>query len=718
MGVGDSPMRAQPAPRHPGAADTGPQPSDWARRIAARPCWISLVLAAVTVLVYYPVASFPFINLDDPDYVTANPPVQAGLTSFGLKWALGTGHAANWHPLTWLSHMLDCQLWGLHAAGPHLTNLLLHVATTILLFRLFRQLTGAVWLSAFVAALFALHPMHVESVAWVSERKDVLSALFFVLTLLAYSAHATRPAARDPRPPPQASRFTFPVSLAYLLSLLFFTLGLMSKPMLVTLPFVLLLLDYWPLDRMKKAEARMKNADTGRFSPFIIHHSSFIILEKLPFLALAAGSCVVTFLVQHSSGAVMQSSELSPAARVANALVSYVRYLGKLLWPANLACFYPRPEHWPMWQIIGAALILIAITIFVLRLMTRRRYLAVGWFWYLGMLVPVIGLVQVGDQAIADRYTYLPSIGLFVIVAWGLADLVLLRPSLKPILAAMAVLALAGLSVATRQQLLYWRSSDNLFRHAMAATQDNAWVHCLLADALVEAGKVDEAEAQSLEALRLKPGFPEVQVLYAKVLTRGRKLDQAAVVLSDVVRQNPGDGAAQSALGAVLGQKGEFPAAVHHLREALKLRPDQAEIRFNLASALEQQGDTAEAINEYRQGLRSQPESPEALNNLAWILATHSNPSLRNGQEAAGLSLRACELTRYERPMFVGTLAAAYAEAGRFAEAVAAAEKARDLALAANQKPLADRNQELLELYKSHQAYHEPGTPSSTQPSR
>jgi Flp pilus assembly protein TadD len=680
--------------------------------------WISLLLVATTWLAYYPVSRLPFICLDDPQYVTANPQVQAGLSLEGLKWALGTGHASNWHPLTWLSHMLDSQLFGPQPTGPHLTNLLLHVAATLLLFRLLRQLTGALWRSGLVAALFALHPMHVESVVWVAERKDVLSACFFMLTLWAYVRYAqksvvnsqssvvTSSASTDhgPRNTSEPSRLTFQVSLFYGLSLLCFALGLMSKPMLVTLPFVLLLIDYWPLRRfgLKTQDSRLKT-----LLP--------LLAEKLPFFVLAALSSIVTFAVQRAGGAVLPTGELSLSGRIANALVSYIRYVGKLLWPINLACFYPRPEHWPVWEVVGAVLVLTLITALALRFLNTRGYLAVGWFWYLGTLVPVIGLVQVGEQAIADRYSYIPSIGLFVIVAWGIGDIANRWPGQKPIFVTASVLAVTGLLVATRQQLLYWQSSEVLFRHALAVTRDNPWAHCLLAYTLADSGKSDEAEAQCREALRLKPGFPEIQVLYANVLSRGRKLDQAEAVLSDVLQHAPADPAAQCALGSVLSQKGDFAAALEHLREALRLKPDYPEARFNLAGALAQHGHAAQAIEEYRQCLHSQPDSPDVLNNLAWILAVNSNSALRNGAEAARLARRACELTRYQRPTLVGTLAAAYAEAGQFDEAVAAAQKARDLASASNEQELADRNQKLLELYRSHQAYHEPAAPASRQ---
>jgi Flp pilus assembly protein TadD len=332
----------------------------------------------------------------------------------------------------------------------------------------------------------------------------------------------------------------------------------------------------------------------------------------------------------------------------------------------------------------------------------------VGWFWFVGTLVPVIGLVQVGEQAIADRYTYIPSIGLFILLSWGLGDLVWRWPRLKPLLVSAAILALAALLPVTRNQVRYWRSSEALFRHALAVTGDNPWVHCLLADTLADAGNGEEAEVHCREALRLKPGFPEVEVLYAKVLVREKKFEEATAVLFKVLQQSPADPVTHCTLGSVFSQKGDTSRAIEHYRQALNLKPDYAEAHFNLAALLARQGDAAGAIAEYRQGLRWQPDSPDALNNLAWMRAANSNPALRDGAEAVQLAQRACELTRYERPMLVGTLAAACAEAGQFEQAVETAQKARDLALASGQKELADKNQTLLELYQSRQTYHEP----------
>ncbi len=677
------------------------RPGSRLARLMARPCSLGLLLAAATWLAFYPVFRFQFVDLDDDLYVSANAHVLKGLTLEGADWALRTGHASNWHPLTWFSHMLDTQVFGPGPAGPHVVNVLFHLANTLLLFGVLRRLTGARWRSALVAALFALHPLHVESVAWISERKDVLSTFFLLLTLWAYGRYAegrrkkeegrmrNEETARGPH-----SSFIIHPSAFYVLSLVFFALGLMSKPMLVTLPFVLLLLDYWPLGRMQKEECRMQNGETDhapRTTPhapritsparrFLLPPSSFLLLEKLPFFLLAAVSSVVTYIVQHTGGAVMSAAELPFSGRIANALVGYCRYLGKLLWPVDLACFYPRPEHWPAGQVAGAALLLAVLTWLVLRQFSSRRYLPAGWFWFIGTLVPVIGLVQVGEQAIADRYTYIPSIGIFVLAAWGLGDMAARRPRLKPLLVSASIVALAVLLLATRQQVIHWQSSETLFRHALAVTKNNPWVHCLLADTLADAGHFEEAEAHCREALRLKPGFPEIEILYANILAQGNKPGEAIALLSKLLQHDSSD-----------------PAT-----------------RFTLAALLARRGDTAQAIEHYQQGLRGQPDSPDALNNLAWIRATSANAAFRNGDEAVRLARRACELTGQRQPVMLGTLAAAWAEAGRFDEAIAAAQKARDLAQATGQDDLARKNQTLLELYQSHRPYHE--SPASPPP--
>jgi len=822
---------------------------------------LCLLLALATAAVYWPVARLGFINFDDADYVSGNPRVQAGLAWESVKWAFTSLYASNWHPLTWLSHMLDCQIYGLKPAGHHVTNLLFHILNSLLLFGLLQRLTGARWRSAFVAALFALHPLHVESVAWVSERKDVLSAFFFMLTLWAYARYVDKSEGRNPKaegnPKSESreaggerrggeaegrsqesasgtthhasrithhvSRFThhasishLPPAIFYLLSLFFFALGLMAKPMLVTLPFVLLLLDYWPLKRMQKAECRIQNAEPPLMflvSRFTFHASPSallpLVLEKLPFFALSALSCVLTFLVQRACGAMTPLEKGPVALRLANALVAYARYLGKTVWPAKLAIFYPYIRFsLDSWQVASAGLLLLAVTAGVVLARKQRPYLPVGWLWFVGMLVPVIGLVQVGKQSLADRYTYLPHIGLFLLVVWGAAEAVgrLRRP--RFISAVAAVLALGACGLLTARQLSYWRNTKTLFQHAADVTSRNfvayavigneladqqQWAEAIeqcrkaleispdypeahntlgnvyanqekyeealvhyraaavdptyadprngMGNVLVKHGKFAEAEAECREAVRLAPMHLPALFCLATALHGQGKLDEAAACYRRILALNPNLFTPHRNLGKVLMAQGKTDEAIAELSQGLRIRPADAETRTILGVALmgrnrtdgaaaqfreaarlqttnalaqyqlalihQQRKEMRAAIERFHLALQAQPDWPESLNNLAWILAANPDAALRNGAEAVALAERACKLTDYKEPLLVGTLAAAYAEAGRFPEAISCAEKARGLALAAGQKDIAQKNQELLELYRAGHAYHE-----------
>ena len=410
-----------------------PKPDSSARLIA-----IAAVLLALTLLIYLPVRSFDFVNYDDPDYVTNNPHVRSGITADSVAWALTSQDAGNWHPLTWLSHMLDCRLFDLNGGGHHLTNLALHALNSLLLFWLLWRLTGALWRSAWVALLFALHPLHVESVAWVAERKDVLSAAFFFLTILAYIRFVER---RTP--------------IRYLAVLLAFCLGLMAKSMLVTLPFVLLLLDVWPLQRSPKTAWRP------------------LLLEKVPLFVISLAASVLTFLAQRHAGAVTGVDSIPILARLGNACISYLTYLFETVWPAGLAAFYPLPVKLPAVQAIAAAAAVLALSVLAWRSVRSRPYLFVGWFWYLGILVPVIGLVQVGSQAHADRYTYLPLIGIFVVAAWSLASIVERWPRTQAIVTALAIASAAACAATTSRQLPYWQNTATLFNHALDVNSEN-----------------------------------------------------------------------------------------------------------------------------------------------------------------------------------------------------------------------------------------------------
>ncbi len=597
---------------------------------------VGVLLAVATLAVYSQVVGYDFVNYDDPDYVTDNPYVRSGLTWAGLSWAVTTGYASNWFPLTWLSHMLDCQLWGLRPGAHHLTNVVLHTANALLLFALLRGISGALWPSAAVASFFALHPLHVESVAWVAERKDVLSTLFWMLTLLAYWRYARQPSLRR-----------------YLLVPVLLALGLMAKPMLVTLPLVMLLLDVWPLGRLPLA--RRPGASEGTAAPAVERSARRqdarpgrdrrtrkarrsealprararraawppglrLVLEKLPFVALATASSVVTFAVQLHGGAVAAVDALPLEVRVANALVSYAAYLGKMIYPAGLVIFYPHVPL-PAWQVVGAGLALVAGSLLVIRLAPRRPWLLVGWLWYVVTLLPVIGLVQVGDLAMADRYTYVPLIGPFIMLAWSAAELARRRPAWRSMLAASAGVLLAGCAVATGLQLRYWRSSMTLFEHAVEVIPDSYVAQLSLGNALAEQGRLDDAIAHYSAALRVKPDLAKAHGNLGVILARQGKLEEAVAHYAEALRLNPDLPETHNNLGAALAERGRIEEAIAHYDRALRLRPDYPDAHTNLGMALEAQGKIDLAIAHYAEALRLDPDHPGARLNLNRALA-------------------------------------------------------------------------------------------------
>jgi protein O-mannosyl-transferase len=544
-----------------------------------------MALVALNIVVYASVAQYDFVTWDDPQYLLDNPHVAGGLTWDGVSWALTSGYASNWHPLTWWSHMLDVQLHGLSAGPHHVTSLLLHIANSALLFGLLHAMTGAPGRSAFVAALFAVHPLHVESVAWVAERKDVLSTLFWMLTVWAYLRYLRRH-----RP----SRY---VAMATL-----FALGLMAKPMLVTLPFVLLLLDMWPLGRV------------GAWWP--------LVREKLPLLALAGASSIITFVVQRQGGAVAASGALPFSDRVANALVSYMRYIGKMLWPARLAAVYPFFRPLPGWLVVWSLLGFVAISIVAIRAVRRYPYVTVGWFWYVGTLVPVIGVVQVGSQAMADRYTYLPLVGLFIIAAWGGTDLIArwrLRPLLLPIAGGLAV---AACIIVARDQVEYWRNSLALWGHTVAVTHDNFIAQNGFGEALAGQGKDAEAIAHFAEAVRIKPDFPYAQNNLGVELKRQHHPDEAIPHYSLALRVKPDFAEAHHNLANALDEEGRTGEAITHYIEALRIRPDYADAHNGLGVALAREERLDEAADHLSAAIRIKPDSVDAHNNLGIVLAT------------------------------------------------------------------------------------------------
>ena len=702
------------------------------RRRTALAC-VLLVLAVLAI--YAPVYYYDFLNYDDGDYVVLNSQVNGGISKAGLIWAWANLHGEHtyWHPLTWVSHMLDCQLFGLNPGPHHLVNVLFHAVNSILLFLVLKRMTGAFGRSALVAGLFALHPLQVDTVAWVTERKSLLSTLFWLLTMWAYvryaegrrkkavvsnqlsvisnqsdgsrnTQHATGKPPRSAVPSStfgvQRSMFDVrlsPPSLFYFLSLFSFALGLTAKPALVTLPFVLLLLDYWPLRRLQLPwlKVRCSRLDVGCSQP--VGDQSLLasaaakplsvwrlLWEKLPFLALAAAASFVT-VAAHQQLHSFNRLALPLDWRIANAVVSYVRYLGKAFWPAHLAVFYPCPGVWAEEVVAGSGLVLLALSALVIWRARVAPYLVTGWLWFLGVLVPMIGIIQAGDQAMADRFAYVPLIGLFIMIVWAVGDWAGRWPQrsaggISRYGGLTGLLVLGACALATSRQLPYWQNTVTLFEHALAVTSDNATARVVLGNGLQSQGRNERALSEYRAATALVPSTPK----------------------------------ANYNLALLLQAKGEWQEAAEQYEIAILGNPEQPDAHFYLAEALQHLGRTREAVFHLREALRFDPDSMAALNNLAWVLASSNDPDIRNGAEAVRLAERACERTKYQVTLFVGTLAAAYAEAGRFAEAVATAQKACDMASKAKDPELFRRNQELLELYRARQPYREPATPAPT----
>ena len=688
-------------------------------RVTVRAICISLV--CLTWLVFGKTVRFDFVNCDDDTYVTENPLISRGISSEGIAKAFSSTHSSNWHPLTTLSHMLDCQVFGLNPAGHHFINVLLHSIAVVLLFLVCRKMTGWLWGSAFIAAVFAIHPLRAESVAWVSERKDVLSAVFFMLTLLAYIRYTKRPSV-----------------LSYFATLIAFLLGLMSKPMLVTIPFVLLLLDYWPFERFENHRLNIR-----------------LFLEKLPLLGLSAGAATLTLWAQKQ--AVVSLEALPLSSRISNGLVACLIYIKQLLWPAGLAVFYSYPEKGsPKWEVVLATAVLLLVSAGAIAWRKKYPFLMTGWFWYLVMLLPVIGVIQVGSQAHADRYTYLPQIGLLLIVAGAATSMA--KIALGQTLTLIAGLGyILVLSWCGFRQVAYWRNSETLWRRAIAATGDyhayrglghfflnqgrlkeaieqfqsalrikpaypdahlnmavalegignlsDAIFHlrqaiigrpnypeayCRLGNDLLATGKPWEAIDQYANAIAHRPHYPEAHFNLGMVLAQQGDIDDALVEYQRAIDDNPTYAEAHYALGNVSFQKGRIDEAIANYRQALKTRPDYPEVENNLAMALLGKGYLHEAIDLWRKNIQFHPNATQTMNNLAWVLATYPDDAVRNGQEAVRLAERARQLAGEHDASTLRTLAAAYAENGQFDRAIAMAENARKIAEAQGNAALSD----------------------------
>src|SRR5579872_66525 len=622
---------------------------------------IGALLLTATVAVYSPVRGFDYVNFDDPDYTTANPHVRAGLTIDGARWAFTSAHAANWIPVTWLSHMTDFQMFGPQSGPQHVINVLLHGITALLVYAFFWRATGARWRSAFVAVLFALHPLHVESVAWIAERKDVLSGLFWFLTLWLYVLFVEGPGV-----------------VRYLFVAAAFALGLMSKPMVVTLPLVLLLVDVWPLRR----------AWNWR-----------LLLDKIPLMALSVAASIVTYIVQQRGGAVLSLESVPFGARIANGFISYVAYLGGMIWPARLAVFYPYPHEVDWWNLAGALVVIGAISWAVFRLRKQFPYLGVGWLWYLVTLVPVIGWVQIGEQARADRYTYLALVGIGVMLAWGGAEVAARWPKCNAAIIGVSAAACAAWMVVSAVQLQYWRNSETLFRHALAVTTDNYVAYTNLGVALRSDGRVSEAVRDFEEAVRIRPLFVDARNdLGEALLVEGRAAEaiqhledalhakpdfvdahvnlgaaydklgrsaEAAQEFQAALKLQPDNAVAHAGLGAILADQGQTDEGVRELQVALAIDPDYAAAHFSLGLVMANSGRAADAVAQFSEAARLRPNDAEAHYNLGTALG--SEDRLAEAVEQFNIALRL-------RPNDVGThvnLGKALANMGRLDEAAA-----------------------------------------------
>jgi tetratricopeptide (TPR) repeat protein len=679
---------------------------------------VCVFLIAITWFVFGQTVRYDFVNYDDDTYVYANPLISSGLTVPGAIYAFSGKHSGNWHPLTTLSHMLDCQLWGSHAGGHHFTNIVLHTVAVVLLFLILRQMTGALWRSAFVAAVFAVHPLRVESVAWISERKDVLSAVFFMLTLGLYVRYVRYSS---------VGRYLAVVSS--------FALGLMCKPTLVTVPLVLLLLDYWPLRRFPGSEVR------GQW-PVI----RGLVLEKIPLLALSAAVAGATLWAHEKS--IIYIERLPFMWQVGNGLVACLIYIKQMVWPVRLAVFYPHPGvTLPVWEIVLAIVILLLTTAGAITLWRKRPYFYTGWLWYLLMLLPVIGLIQVGSQGHADRYTYLPQIGLYILLGWAITD-TLASALQRRVLGVTASVAIIVLAWCARVQASCWRNGETLWSRAIAVTSGNFVAYAGLGQFQLDHGRLDEAINQLQSALNIDPKYPIARTNLGIALTRKGRIDEAITNFQTVLADYPNDakahynlgiallkkGDSQSAiaafekalsiqssypsahysLGMVLDDSGRIDEAIAHYEEAvhadphfgeayyllgndlfrasriddaiaayeraLQSRPAYPEVENNIGVALLNEGRTGEAIAHWETAVANGSDFVPALNNLAWVLAAFPEASIRNGDKALRLADRANELSRSKDPGVLRTLAAAYAENGRFPEAIATAESGLQLA--------------------------------------
>jgi tetratricopeptide (TPR) repeat protein len=717
---------------------------------------VCVFLIAITWFVFGQTVRYDFVNYDDDTYVYANPLISSGLTVSGAIHAFSGKHAGNWHPLTTLSHMLDCQLWGSHAGGHHFTNIVLHTIAVVLLFLILLQMTGALWRSAFVAAVFAIHPLRIESVAWISERKDVLSAVFFMLTLGLYVRYVRHSSVGR-----------------YLAVVGSFALGLMCKPTLVTVPLVLLLLDYWPLRRfsavipseVEESGGKTLALTTRGLSTSLGMTVKKLVVEKIPLFALSAAGAGATLWAHEKS--IIHLEQIPFLWRVGNGLVTCLTYIKQMIWPARLVVFYPHPSNTlPVWEIGLAIVLLLVASAGAIALRRKRPYFFTGWFWYLLMLLPVIGLIQVGSQAHADRYTYLSQIGLYILLAWAIPDALASRFATgrirrgglqRRILGVTASVAIIVLAWCAHIQASYWRNGETLWSHAIAVTSANFIAHDGLGQFLLDHGRLDEAIDQFQIALNIAPKYPMARTNLGIALAKKGRIDEAIANLQTVLEDYPNDAKARYNLGTALLKKGDSQSAIAAFEKALSIQSRYPSAHYSLGMALDDSGRIDEAIAHYQEAvqedpqfaeayyllgndlfrrsriddaiaayegaLQSRPAYPEvenniglallkegrpgeaiahwehavanesdfvaALNNLAWVLAAFPEASIRNGDKALRLADRANQLSGSKDPAVLRTLAAAYAQNGRFTEATVTAETGLQLANTQNNSALA-----------------------------
>jgi len=560
---------------------------------------VCLLLATVTFFTYWQVKNYSFVNYDDDYYITDNLRVQKGISVESLKWSFTTTYYFNWHPLTWISFLIDIQLFGLDPGAFHLTNVFFHIANTLILFLVLRTMTGKIWQSAFVAALFALHPLHVESVAWVSERKDVLSTFFWLLTMLSYAWYIKRPYYQE-----NSGIFR------YLLVMVCFLLGLLAKPMLVTLPFVLLLLDYWPLKRLDKTQLSFKKKNQ------MLSVALPLIWEKVPLFILSAVVIVVTYIAQAQLSWISAINKFPVYVRFSNAIISYVAYLVKMIWPFKLAVIYPHSGKFLGWQSAAAFLILAGITIFAFKTAKHAPFFITGWLWYLGTLVPVIGIVQVGAQALADRYTYIPLIGIFMIFAWGFPAVFSNRHYKKLVISVLAIGLLSFFTTLTWYQVKLWANSFMLFEHAIKINPDNYLAHAYLGFVYEKHGDTKMAIKHYTEALRIKPDYEIFNRNMGRALAAQSQFEEATEFYYRALKIDPGSAFSHNEIGLILGDQGRVFEAIYHYSEAIKTEPLFADAHNNMGLALIKIGEIEKAVYHFREALRINPESSDAIINL------------------------------------------------------------------------------------------------------